>query len=395
MPKRFLSCIEACPTPWHAAKWVGKELENAGFLKKELGTDYGVKNGEHFYVARGGTIFAVSMPKKTPKQCLIIGSHTDSPSLKLKHLPEVVTDGYHMLSVDSYGGPLLQTYFDRDLYIAGRVFVEEKGRVKEKLIGNREDAFTIPSLAIHLENKDEALKKQTHLRALYSLKKESPFPKNVLGHDLFLVPCEPPRLLRNGCISGYRLDNLASVYGTLTGFLKAKAPAEETVRILALYNHEEFGSSSDEGALSPLLTHLLNTLFETDTYTEHSRLISVDNAHALHPNYTEKYDKEHAPLLGKGVAIKHHANNKYATNGRTAAELSLIAKKANIPLQHFQNHSDGRSGSTIGNLASCTLGIPTVDIGIPQLAMHSIRELMAAKDIDDLSKLTQALMRGP
>ena len=356
-----------------------------------MGNSWKLKAKEKFFVSRGGTLFAVIMPEKTPKQALILGSHTDSPSLKLKHNPVEHSGEKTLLLIDPYGAPQLETYFDRDLYIAGRVYIENKGKITEKLIGSPSDSFSIPSLAIHLHDKEHSqLSKQTHLRALYSLKKENPLPKNTLGHDLFLVPSEKPSILRNNCISGYRIDNLASAYGTLEGFVQMK-PRKDTALILALFNHEEFGSTSDEGAASPLLSHLCDRIFPSNSYIENSLILSVDNAHAIHPNYPDKYDAHNAPVLGKGIAIKHNANHKYATSGKSTALLSLVAKNKKIPLQHYEHHSDGRSGSTIGCIASANFGIQTVDIGLPQLGMHSIRELISMSDIKDLIRLTKAL----
>lgn len=370
----FLDFLEACPTQWHLTHELAKDYRAKRFSELDETKRWKLAKGKRYFTSRGGTTIGFITPKKTLKRIVIFGSHSDSPSFKIK--PN--SQSKDVLAVEIYGGPILSSWFDRDCYIAG----VHKG----KPVSHKSTLVTIPSLAIHLERtQTREINKELHIRPLMPIKKK-------LEGDLFLIPAEPPRKLSGDLVAGYRIDNLASVYGSFLPFLKA-TPSDHTLYVNAVFSHEEVGSGTDEGAASSLLNDYLTRISYSlyDSVLEYleakgnSIAISIDCAHALHPNYLDKYDAANTPVMGKGVAIKHNANMKYATSSHTLDIVKGFA--AAVPLQHFAMHGQGSTGSTIGHILSHTLGIPTIDIGIPQLAMHSARELMSMKDLKHLETL--------
>jgi len=402
---KFTSFIADSPTAWHASRAISKELLEHGFKHLSEAESWDLKLGDAYFVERGGTVLAFRLPKKDPTGALVVASHTDSPALKLKPHPLYSEENCQMLRAEIYGGPLLPTWFDRDLAIAGRVFVKKKGKVRVELVHWTDLGITIPSLAIHLQDVKEReaggikIDKQKHLNALFSLSDKpidwDAFLKKRLGcdaiisSDLYLVPTEAPAQLgaHGEFFAGYRIDNLASVYPALHALTHAK-PSEEHLQISLFWNHEEIGSQSDEGALSPLLDHALQRIalaldLSPDTHLRwrsRSLCLSVDVSHAYNPNYSDKYDSGHRNLLGKGVVLKTHAGLRYATNAFSA---SLFESAG---MQQHASHNELSGGSTVGPLMT-RLGIPTVDIGIAQLAMHSTREIMAIADLQALAHL--------
>lgn len=380
--QELISFLEYSPTPWHTVEVLAKNLK--GFSKLDLKKPWKLTKGKSYYTICGGALFAFTLPTAKPKSARLLASHTDSPALKLKQ---------DLSSVEVYGGPILSTWFDRDLLISGRII---KSNGQEELF-THDQLTLIPSLAIHLGKKETEIKKQEELRPLFddTLAKKL---KNSLAHDLYLIPNEAPAQIGTDLIAGYRLDNLLSAYAGMHALLKAKKSPH--LQIGMFWNHEEVGSGSTEGAKAPLFEEIFRrislayNLSEEEHYClkRNSLCISSDNAHAFHPNYPTKYDKPNAPTLGDGFAIKHNANMRYATNAEGTAAVRSLCKKKKIKVQDYTSHSDAPCGSTVGSLMATATGILTVDIGIPQLAMHSAREVAHMKDIEALTKyLTAAL----
>jgi len=403
------SFLDEAPTSWHTTELLASFLSKQGYKALDERKRFTVAAGNAYFLKKGGSLFTFSLPKKSVKKLLIFTTHTDSPTFQLKRHPDSPTHDMNTLLVEAYGSPLKRTWVDRDLFLAGRVFTSKNGVAKEQLVSFEEYPFTIPSLAVHLDRDQKAPEnKQLHMRPLFSIEKnhtvesllrEKMKGQTVHSYELFLIPYEPARILNSELVSSYRLDNLASVHATVEGLLQAKV-SEDTLVCHAMFNHEEIGSATPEGGVSSTL----DTLLKRISYALHdSELplhewkanalgVSIDMAHALHPNHLDKYDVQNSPLLGRGPAIKYNACKRYATSAYSASVIEMTAKKHKIPLQSFTIHSDGSCGSTIGHLLSHTFGIEVVDIGIPQLAMHSARELMALKDHYSLSQLVRHLV---
>ncbi len=401
--------LDSAPTSWHAAECVADMLTSAGYKELFLKERFSVKAGNSYFVRKGGALFTFTIPKKQIEKLLIFTTHTDSPGYMLKRHPDMFVNGSHLLNVEMYGGPLQKTWLDRDLFLAGRVFTSKNGKLKQHLVTLEEFPFTIPSLAIHLDRKQEAPQnRHMHLRPLFDMEESAKIEtllrkkcsgETVHSFELLCIPSEPARKLNGNLIASYRLDNLASVHATVTGLLEAEQP-KDTLVCHALFDHEEIGSATAEGGMSSLFESLLTRIAHATSQTElvlhewkaQGFGVSIDMAHAFHPNHPEKYDAQNSPLLGGGVSLKHNAQKRYATNAYTASYIEVVAKKHAIPIQHFTSHSDGSCGSTIGHFLSHLSGIDVVDLGIPQLAMHSARELIAEKDYESLKTLVKALV---
>ena len=410
----FLTFLNQAPTAYHAVLEAEKKLKKAGAHLLDEQQAWSLKKGAAYYVKRGGSLIAFRIPKTKIESTIVLASHTDSPSLKLKPHPEFVKEGIAMIAVEVYGGPLLNSWLNRDLAIAGRVlFKDNKDTIQEALVNLDDQLLTIPQLAIHLDRKvnDEGLilNKQEHLNALYglnppkegflikALKKRLPL-KELLAHDLYLYPVEPAKELgaNHELIAGYRLDNLASLYPSLQAFTESSS---QNLQILALWDHEEIGSQTPSGAESPFFSHTLERIFIGLQLPREEQLrqlagalcVSIDLTHAVNPNYSDKQDPRHKPELGNGVYIKTSAQKRYATEAPGTKKLFEAAKKAKIELHLIAARNDLPTGTTIGPIHAALTGMTTVDIGISQLSMHSARELIAKKDLETLEKLLKAL----
>ena len=370
-----------------------------------------------------GALIAFTIPKKLPHCARILATHADAPAFLIKTNPEIVAEGaYVKLNVEAYGGALLSTWFDRPLSIAGRVFVQEKGAAKEILVDLQKDVCMIPSLAIHMDrdaNKGHAWDVQKELLPLLSCDKKQSLAdliaasvhmqtSDILSHDLFLYNRQEPCIwgAQDEFFSGPRLDDAVCAFASLNGLLSQKKSSEKkssekksgALCIHAMFDNEEVGSSSYQGACSTFLKDTLEriteALFETKEdslrFLAASFLLSADNGHAVHPNYPEKSDPTNRPLTGKGILLKFSGNQKYTTNADGAANVKLLAKRAHVKVQTFQNHANIPGGSTLGNLSIRQVGVPSADIGLAQLAMHSAYETCAVSDLLDLKKLAQA-----
>jgi len=416
----LLAFIEAAPTPYHAVSEVADRLRQAGFRRLSERETWQLGPGDRGFVVRGGgSIAAFRMGQRSPAEAgfAIVGAHTDSPNLRLKPNAELSAHGYEQLSVEVYGGVLLHTWLDRDLGLAGRLVLEDGSTKLVRLPGA---VCRVPSLAIHL-NRDVntnglTLNSQTQLLPLAALelgKNELELAerlaaaagggvtaKSIVGRDLCLFDTQAPTLggARGELIFSARLDNLVSCHAALTALLAAEDTADAT-RVVVLYDHEEVGSESASGAGSRFLEAVLARLLacyppSSDGFARAiagSLLVSADMAHAVHPNYPDKHDKQHRPVLGKGPVLKVNVSQRYATDGPTAARFRAACARAGVEPQHFVSRNDIGCGSTIGPIAAAGLGLRTVDVGGPMLSMHSCRELAASADVPVMIRVLTAL----
>lgn len=407
--KDLFTFLSSSPTPYHAVTGIKDYLHLNGFIELRENEHWQLKNGFSYFVTReeSATIaFNLGRNEAPEHGFRMLAAHTDSPCLQLKPRPDYNTLSYQQLGVEVYGGGLLGTWFDRDLSLAGRVVCEmDDGNLLALLIDFKRPLLTIPSLAIHFNreaNSNNSIDKQKHLPPIIaqSINRQLPefksilwdqlkreHPKNaiqeILTFDLFCYDFQKPGYIGidNDFISSARLDNLLSCHAGIT----ALAHADRTLNSLLLCaNHEENGSTSATGASGSFLDSVLERIIYAPEVRRialsNSFLISMDNAHAAHPNYLDKMDPAHNIHLNKGPVIKLNANQRYATNSLSAAVFKHICKEANVPHQEFVMRSDLPCGSTIGPITAARLGVKTIDVGSPSLAMHSIRELTGSCD---------------
>ncbi len=415
--------LKSATTPFHAVQYLTKLLVQAGYSELHEKDAWQTKPGKGYYCIRdNGTIliFKIASARKCETGWKMLAAHTDSPSLQIKPQPANTSNSYTQLGVEVYGGPILATWFDRDLGIAGRVtLLDQENTIRVKTIDFKRAVAMLPNLAIHLNrevNEKYSIKRQKHLHPLFcqiadetfsfhdvlqqQIEEEYPeiSTKIVLGFDLFCYDTQEPELtgLNREFIAASRLDNLVSCFIGIKSMLQ---DATEGNCLLLCSNHEEIGSSSVSGAqgnfLHSVLTRLIPDATKRARMFSCSHFISMDNAHALHPNFIEKYDPQHLPLLNHGPVIKYNANQRYATTSRSAALFKSLCIAANVPVQEFVMQNDLACGSTIGPIVATSLGIQTVDVGIPSLAMHSIRESTGAKDPYMLSKVIDLFLSRP
>ena len=416
--------IQASPTPYHAVASLGAELEAAGFVRLNESESWALDKKGAYYVTRGDSSIVAF---KTGKQDLessgfhIVGAHTDSPCLKVKPQPEINRHKYAQLGVEVYGGVLLNPWFDRDLSLAGRVdYQGKKGELKHTLINFNRPIAVIPSLAIHLDrsaNENRSVNAQTYLPPIISqtledkgfdfkkillehLKKEAKIKdiEKVLAYDLRFYDVQPPSQmgLDNEFIMAARLDNLLSCYVGMQSLLASDGGHGS---MLVCSDHEEVGSVSAVGAKGPFLEAVLERIMEAAgaagaeskrRMLENSMFFSVDNAHGIHPNFADKHDDKHGPIINQGPVIKINGNQRYATSSETSAYFRQLCDQADVPFQSFVVRNDMGCGSTIGPVVAGELGIKTLDLGVPTFAMHSIREMAGSKDTDYLAASLKA-----
>jgi len=419
LTQQLIEFIQRSPTPFHATLELRSRLLNAGFVTLDESDCWKLKAGGRYLVVRNNSsIVAFTLGDSTPSETgfRMVGAHTDSPCLHVKPQPQNLNQGYQQLGVEVYGGALLNPWFDRDLSIAGRIsYRDTTQQLDSTLINFTGPVAIIPSLAIHLDrdaNKSRSINPQQHLPAILMQQEGDgvPFDFNallldqtrkqhpdlgieaVLDFELSLYDCQPPALvgLKQDFIAGARLDNLLSCFIGLGALLDS---GDSQSKLLVCSDHEEVGSASTCGADGPFLKSVLQRICpEPETLARcihHSWLISADNAHGIHPNYADKHDANHGPLLNKGPVIKTNANQRYATNSETAGLFRHLCEQAGVPLQSFVVRSDMACGSTIGPLTASNIGVRTLDIGVPTFAMHSIRELAGTRDIDYLHTALQ------
>ncbi len=404
----LLQFVNRSPTPFHAVAETVARLKSQGYRRLDEAEAWKVDAGDKVYVVRGGgSVAAFHLGSAPPPEAgfRLVGAHTDSPNLRVKPNPELKKAGYGQLGVEPYGGVLLHTWLDRDLSLAGRVSLADGGA---RLVDFRRELLRVPSLAIHLNRtvNTEGLKlnAQTHmapilvlnelgeinLRALLAEELGDAKAEDVMGWDLMAYDVQPAT--RSGrsreFIHAGRIDNLASCHAGLSALLSTGGDAEMS-RGIVLYDHEEVGSRSAQGAASDFLRSCLQRLSGDSTEGFHravakSFLISADMGHALHPNYTDLHEPMHQPVLGGGPVVKINVNQSYATDGESWASFERWARDANVNTQRFVVRSDLGCGSTIGPITAAELGIRTVDVGNPMLSMHSCREVAAASDVPQM-----------
>ena len=417
----LIEFLDGSPTPWHAVNTMKSRLDAAGFQQLDERDNWSLEQGQGYYVIRNGSsIIAFRSGKKSPVEAGIrmVGAHTDSPCLKVKPNPEIRRKGFFQLGVEVYGGVLLNPWFDRDLSLAGRVTVlDEEGQVKDTLVNFKKPVAIIPSLAIHLDreaNSNRSVNAQTDLPPVMMQVPETDTTsfadllkqqvasecgltaEKVLGYELGFYDAQGASVvgLREEFLASARLDNLLSCYIGLQSLLKASG---DEPALLVCNDHEEVGSMSAEGAQGPFLGNVLERWCGDDKarVIARSMMISADNAHGIHPNYMDRHDENHGPILNQGPVIKINHNQRYATNSRSAALYRHISDELGLPHQSFVVRSDMGCGSTIGPLTAGTLGVTTLDIGVPQFAMHSIRELIGTQDGFTLYRVLKAFMERP
>ena len=410
--KRFLDFAEQAPTAFHAIDRLAAMLEQKGFIRLQETDPWLVDAGEQYYVVRNDSaLIAFSVPPTGFAPFRIAAAHSDSPAFRLKQHFEDASDAYVRLNVEKYGGMILSTWLDRPLSIAGRVVLRKNGALSSRLIRLDRDAVLIPSVPIHLNrkvNEGYAWDLKTDLMPLHGpgsarggLLREiadavEAEPEDILSHDLFLYNRQKPSIwgADDAFFSCARIDDLECAWGCMTAF--ADIHPRTVLSVCAVFDNEEVGSGTRQGALSDFLANTLTRIGlslgasagEIMATTAGSFMVSADNAHALHPNHPELYDAQNRTYMNQGIVIKHNANQKYTTDALSSAEFELICENAGVPVQHFANRSDLPGGSTLGNLSNTQVSMSTVDIGLAQLAMHSLYETAGTKD---LSLLIQAM----
>ncbi|OBA71523.1 M18 family aminopeptidase [Mycobacterium sp. 1554424.7] len=403
--------IDASPSPFHACATVAARLAEAGYTELAETDRWPEQPGRYFVVRAGSLVAWNSSGADGPFR--IVGAHTDSPNLRVKQHPDRAVAGWRVVALEPYGGAWLNSWLDRDLGISGRLSVREGTGVGQRLVRIDEPILRVPQLAIHLaeDRKSVTLDPQRHVNAVWGVGEQrgsfldyvaerAGVAADVLSADLMTHDLTPSTVIGADAslLSAPRLDNQASCYAGMAALLDTEPG--EFVPVLVLFDHEEVGSTSDRGAQSNLLGTVLERIVLAAGGTREdflrrlpaSLLASADMAHATHPNYPERHEPGHLIEVNAGPVLKVHPNLRYATDGRTAAAFELACRQAGVRLQRYEHRADLPCGSTIGPLASARTGIPTVDVGAPQLAMHSARELMGAQDVAAYSAALQAFL---
>ena len=421
----LLAFLGASPTPFHACAQMATRLEAAGFQRLHEQNAWNLAPGRYYVLRNDSSLIAFVRGTVDPAVggIRMVGAHTDSPCLRLKPKPEAISHGYLTLGVEVYGGVLLNPWYDRDLSLAGRLTFRtggrakngqvESNRVESALINFERPIAVIPSLAIHLDRgvndkksinaqrdippvvlqSEEAVSVTTLLEAQLAEEHPEYEDAELLAWELSFYDGNPPALtgLNSDFITSARLDNLLSCFVGLSAILNADS---EHSTLLVCNDHEEVGSNSASGAAGPFLAGVLERITPDGAARQQaiarSLLISADNAHGIHPNFADRHDGNHGPLLNAGPVIKINANQRYASNSETSGYFANLCKAVEVPCQTFVTRSDMACGSTIGPITATGIGVPTLDIGVPQFAMHSIREMCGARDPENLARVFAA-----
>lgn len=396
--------IAKSPSTFHAVRGIKAALLYAGFTEIREEDTWQIEKGGKYVVTRNGSaLMAFTVPQEGAEAFHITASHCDSPTFKIKEDPEIADGPYVKLNVEGYGGMIMSTWLDRPLSVAGRLLVTENGHLAEKLVAIDGTMLVIPSVAIHMDrsvNQHKEWKVQKDMLPLYSMTgAKTPFmdviaaaakvkAEDILAHDLILYSRVPGTIWgeEREFISSPKLDDLQCAFTCFRGFTQGQK--EKYISVYALFDNEEVGSATSQGAGSTFLANTLERLArslgysydETMAMIARSFMISADNAHSVHPNHPEYADPVNRPVINGGIVIKYSAAQKYATNAFSAAYFKKLCKEHDIPTQTFTNHSDNPGGSTLGNISNTVIAMPTVDIGLPQLAMHSSYETAGVKD---------------
>lgn len=407
--KRLLTFLENSPTSFHAVENMAARLRGEGFEELKEADCWSIEAGGRYFVTRNmSSLIAFRVPGKDFTGFQIISSHSDSPTFKIKENPEMKVEGHYVkLNVEKYGGMLCAPWFDRPLSIAGRLVVRTADGLQTKLVNVDRDLVMIPNLAIHMNrqvNDGYAYNAQSDMLPLYGgeaaagtllktiAQSAGVAEEDILGHDLYLYNRMKGSVWGAGeeFFSCGRIDDLQCAFGSLEGFLAGGNA--HSVSVHAVLDNEEVGSTTKQGAAS---TFLLDTLKRLNTALGRTQeqyltalassfMVSADNAHGVHPNYTDKADPTNRPYLNGGIVIKFNANQKYTTDAVSAAVFRSVCEKADVPVQTFTNRSDMAGGSTLGNISNTHVALNTVDIGLPELAMHSPYETGGVLDTEYL-----------
>lgn len=396
--------IAKSPSTFHAVRGIKAALLYAGFTEIREEDTWQIEKGGKYVVTRNGSaLMAFTVPQEGAEAFHITASHCDSPTFKIKENPEIADGPYVKLNVEGYGGMIMSTWLDRPLSVAGRLLVTENGHLAEKLVAIDGTMLVIPSVAIHMDrsmNQHKEWKVQKDMLPLYGMTgAKTPFmdviaaaakvkAEDILAHDLILYSRVPGTIWgeEREFISSPKLDDLQCAFACFRGFTQGQK--EKYISVYALFDNEEVGSATSQGAGSTFLANTLERLArslgysydETMAMIARSFMISADNAHSVHPNHPEYADPVNRPVINGGIVIKYSAAQKYATNAFSAAYFKKLCKDHDIPTQTFTNQSDNPGGSTLGNISNTVIAMPTVDIGLPQLAMHSSYETAGVKD---------------
>ena len=405
--------LDQSPTPFHAVDTVARTLRHNGFTPLDPRQTWHIEPGaRHYVVKNGSAIFAFIAGTQPEAGWRIISAHSDSPGFRIKPNAQINTGKYIKLNTEVYGGPILYTWFDRPLSIAGRVYTHTQAdpfNPTPILVDFKRPMVTIPHLAIHFNrqvNEGNPLSRQKdmlpvagidgdrldHDFLLYNLCQLTGLQSaDIANYELLLYDTTPPCTIGpdHALIQGSRLDDLMMVHAAVTALGNSDGSTPQT-RLVAIFDNEETGSATKQGASSPTLHNLLQRInmamgAPAEAYfraIDSSFMISADNAHALHPNYPEKHDPTNHPVPGRGPVIKINANGKYMTDAETANIFASICRRAGVPVQYFVNHSDVAGGSTLGNILTSQIDLRGVDMGAAQWAMHSCRETAGAADVD-------------
>jgi aspartyl aminopeptidase len=405
--KDLCAFVEASPTPFHAVHSARIRLDAAGFSRLDEADDWSqLAPGRYWVSSAESNLVAFVLPEK-PQALKLVGAHTDSPNLRLKPRAFYTHEGYKQTGVEIYGGALLNSWLDRDLGLAGRVFIRERdGTVGSRLVLIRKPLFRVPQLAIHLDREISErgllLNKQDHMVPIFGLADETEGDPDglldllakegklgdaeILSWDLMLFDITPATLggRDEEFVFSARLDNLAMCHAALQALVIAAPDVSSQIAMAALFDHEEVGSESAHGAASGFLPRILERITKGSEALHRicaaGACISADMAHAVHPNYASRHEPRHKPVLNGGPVIKVNAQQRYATDARTSAMFADLCARAEVPVQYYAHRTDLPCGSTIGPIASTKLGIPTVDVGNPMLSMHSAREMAGTSD---------------
>ncbi|MCI9172965.1 M18 family aminopeptidase [uncultured Duncaniella sp.] len=409
----LMEFLDASPVNFYAARTLAGRLDQAGYTRLDPAEAWHIKPGGKYYMVKNDSaVFAVNVADAAPSAGFrIISAHSDSPTFRIKPHPEMVSDGGVVkLNVEVYGGPIMYTWFDRPLSIAGRVVLkgEDALHPRVELVRFERPLLTIPHLAIHFNravNEGNRLSAQKDMLPVIGIIKDRAEadgmllrmvaeavqcrPEDILDFDLSLYDTTPACLvgMNDEFVTSGRLDDLSMVHAALMALVESDAPCAQT-RVMAIFDNEETGSGTKQGAASPVLANMLRRVVESlggnaedfDRAIANSFMISADNAHAFHPNYAEKYDPTNHPVPGGGPVIKINARCKYMTDAESAGVFRAICDKAGVPCQTFVNHSDVPGGSTLGNILTAQMDLRGVDMGNALWAMHSVRETASTVD---------------
>jgi len=401
--ERLLAFLDASPSVYHAAANIEAELKNAGYTRLDEARDWALVPGGKYYLMRGGSaVIAFRIPEGKPSGFMMSASHSDRPTFKVKENGEL-GGAYTRLATERYGGMIISSWLDRPLSVAGRVLVETEEGLESRLVNIDRDLLLIPNVAIHMNRQvNDGYKWNPAVDTIGLLGGKGAAGKlnalleqeaggKILGHDLYLYLRQKAAVwgIDGEFLCAPALDDLECAWSCTQGFLNAGS--SDAIAVLCVFDSEEVGSNSVQGAASMLLQSTLERIcaaleLPLGRLLAQSFMVSADNAHAVHPNHPELADAANAPVLGGGVVLKFNASQRYTTDGLSAAVLRSVCRKAGVDVQTYYNRADMPGGSTLGHISLCHVSVPTADIGLAQLAMHSSLETAAVSDAIALEK---------